>query len=315
MNWRLLPFLAGALIAVAFSAATDAQQAAPTAGQAQGSQPQPAPGAQDVGRDQRGTDAAPVVVKLLNSGKSEAEAAAEAERVQEKAAEDRWATNWTLGFAGALVLATLLQFLALLWQGRELRKTLRATQRLADATLLHAKALIAIERPALAVAKLELKRLADPMGPSGEPITTGVLPDLSRVVITFKNVGRTPATIRKLALNWRVLRDLPATPAYDHPSDIDSIIQADGTLEYTPMNRPLMLSQEHKGSLSGFSAYLWVYGFVSFEDFLEEATTLGFVFSWGPLGPLGVDNPHGFAVDSDAPAAYSYYRKETAKQS
>jgi len=33
------------------------------------------------------------------------------------------------------------------------------------------------------------------------------------------------------------------------------------------------------------------------------------------LGPLGVDNPHGFAVDSDAPAAYSYYRKETAKQS
>lgn len=67
--------------------------------------------------DQRGTDSMPLSIKLLNTGKSDKESAQEADAVHE-----------TITLTEALVAATVLQFIALIWQGRWIRRSVRAAE-------------------------------------------------------------------------------------------------------------------------------------------------------------------------------------------
>ena len=80
-------------------------------------QNRPANSANAAQADQRGTEQSPIAIKLLNTGKSDAEAADEAKRISEKDQLDQWSAKWIVILTLALVTATVLQFGALLYQG------------------------------------------------------------------------------------------------------------------------------------------------------------------------------------------------------
>lgn len=78
--------------------------------------------------DQRGTKTMPLTVKLLNTGKSDAEATQEANTVKEHTQLDTWVGKWTIRLTSALVLATVLQFGALLYQGYWVRRSVKGAE-------------------------------------------------------------------------------------------------------------------------------------------------------------------------------------------
>lgn len=83
---------------------------------------------QSAATDQRGTNYSPLVVKVLPTQKTEAEAAQDAAERQEKAESDAWIIRLT----GALVTVGALQLLVFGWQGWQLRRTVTAMREIAD---------------------------------------------------------------------------------------------------------------------------------------------------------------------------------------
>ncbi len=70
--------------------------------------------------DERGTDKAPLAVKLLNTGKSPAETAQEAQQLQAEY-DSEW---WVRVLTGALVGVGLLQLFAYVLQAKRLKQTI-----------------------------------------------------------------------------------------------------------------------------------------------------------------------------------------------
>lgn len=120
------------------------QQPPPSLGEGKSSEKQPgaADSSKTTNKDERGTEAAPLSVKLLNTGKSAEEAAEETRRIKQQTADERWVSNWTIGLTSALAFATLLQFCALLWQARRLRQAVIATNDVAEQTRVAAEAAV-----------------------------------------------------------------------------------------------------------------------------------------------------------------------------
>jgi hypothetical protein len=92
--------------------------------------------------DKRGTEASPLSVKLLNTGETERETAEKSKGIQ----HTEEAENWTIRLTLALVLATVLQFGALLWQGWQLRRQIALGQ----------AEFIATHRPRLVLKRIEV---------------------------------------------------------------------------------------------------------------------------------------------------------------
>jgi hypothetical protein len=83
------------------------------------SQTGPTPKTQESENDRRGTADAPLIVEVHNPPKTEKEAAENAAEQNRKASAE-W---WTIYLTAALVAATLMQFGALSWQGRQLKRS------------------------------------------------------------------------------------------------------------------------------------------------------------------------------------------------
>jgi hypothetical protein len=82
--------------------------------------------------DQRGTDQSPISVKILPTAESAERAAAEARREDQKTANDDRIARFTERLFWATVALSVIavfQFLAFLWQGAQLQRTVRATEK------------------------------------------------------------------------------------------------------------------------------------------------------------------------------------------
>jgi hypothetical protein len=190
------------------------QPPSPSDGQAGGPpQPQSANRQNQPERDQRGTPQVPFVVEMRNAPKTEAETAEATTEKERKASSDRW----TIILAGALVFATGVQFIALLWQGWQLhrsvgvaaqaadeaRDAIKAAQASADAANAHASAaeeanrinrgvLTAIDRPWIALG-LRI--------PENELLTFTDTHIEIHLILNAKNIGRSP-TMRINCVVW-----------------------------------------------------------------------------------------------------------------
>ena len=136
--------------------------------------------------DRRGTVEAPLIVEMNYPPKTEQQAAENATEEERKASTDRWTIRLTV----ALVSATLLQFLALGYQGYWLRRTVRTAERTANA-------IEGIERPYFV-----LEKLSDfTIGPES----------VHRVFLTyaFMNLGRTPALVDDLQADFHYSSGAP----------------------------------------------------------------------------------------------------------
>lgn len=123
--WRFVAILA--LIACVSTAAAQSKRPAP--GPSELSDPPQAKSGgatSGPGADQRGTDQAPLIVKVLPAPKTEEETDRDARQEDEKSTADWWMVKLT----GALVGVGILQLLVFGWQGWHLRDTVRTMKKI-----------------------------------------------------------------------------------------------------------------------------------------------------------------------------------------
>jgi len=260
--------------------------------------PQGKPGAsqQPAASEQRGTEDRPAVVKILPAEKTADERAQE-----ERDRIDKTSAGWWLRvLTGALVIVGAMQFLALIGQGavfaiqaKRLRESVDLTRAIAsreerdmrdaittaqtsadaaknsaDAAALHAQAAIGVELPAIFVTQIILH--ARDLG------TLAARLQYPEISITFENFGRTPAFLARSSVEVVLAKDLPESPVY-----ATVVAYPPGTLieKGTPyiinLQRREYSILEVEDIINGISV-LWVYGFVSYRDFIKRSHKIGF---------------------------------------
>jgi hypothetical protein len=191
---------------------------------------------------------------------------------------------------------------------RTLRATMTAAtaaQDAAQAALLQANALIAIEQPIIMLAGIELRDISGPFRRERGEIVTDIPRIFSRITVTFKNGGRTAAPIKELWIEPVVVRHLPREPIYRQRFAIDSVIQADGTFVFAPLNFAMIQTEEERTRIAGRDE-LWVYGHLVCEG-VGSIINLGFSRRWIPISQAS-GGPAGFVSESPDDDQYNYYR-------
>jgi hypothetical protein len=230
-------------VTVAFS-----QQSPPTKGKAGQPQQSQAP-QQPSATDQRGTQQAPIVVKVLPTPKTDEEATQEAKELNEKAALDSRIVNATDNIAyfnKILAALAAFQFLALFFQAGILLRTVntsRASER-AYVTMSHEAPGVVFE-------------------------TDG----LFYLTVRIKNYGRTPAKVTDTFLNPVILlpsEKLPPKPNYSRDTgNLESpkafLVSNDYFIvtEYFDTKEQILAIQEG-------TAILYVIGYVDYVDAFKK---------------------------------------------
>jgi hypothetical protein len=123
---------------------------------------------------QRGTDAAPVSVKLVNTGKSNAEVAQDRQREVQKTALETWESEWNIKLTFGLVLVGLIQAIAVAY-------TAFVSNKAANAARVSAAAVVSQLRAYTSI------KVTEGMPPRFDPETG------PWVALTIRNNGQTPA--------------------------------------------------------------------------------------------------------------------------
>jgi hypothetical protein len=236
---------------------------------------------------QRGTDDAPVSVKLLNTGKTDAETAQDAERIQESNTSERW----NRGLTFALVIATILQFAALVYQGRKLRDTViemekgtkatlevaRATQKTADATKETIDSYIAGERAYIFPG---LPKLRDPgIAENFYGGTMGGSPPL--VDYSISNIGKTAAILEEIRTEIIIAQKLPDKPSYKESITFiteQPIVNGDPFTSPRPCEYSERLTPEEVEAIRDGSLNIFFFGYARYRDIFCHVYERGFAF-------------------------------------
>ena len=142
--------------------------------------------------DQRGTEQAPVIVKVLPPEDEKKRADTEAKREEQKTANDERLATFSerLFYATvALSIIAVFQFFAFTWQGVHLRRTVAITRRQTDATI-NAKS------PRLLFLGSKFVRYESADGPPIEDPISGSPYGFIRPILLIKNGGRTLLTMK-----------------------------------------------------------------------------------------------------------------------
>lgn len=197
-------------------------------------------------------------------------------------------------------------------QGMLLGRSVKAAQDSADAALLQAK-IIAASALDFAFDLVQAPADATDLG-SVTRVAPGRPPDVSYVVIELTNVGNNVVRLTQLDFDWAVKGALPEDPIYHRgiPS-LNFSLRPDQTFKHIFANARVALGDKHRALLSD-GASLWVFGFVTYEDFLRDVYDFGFAAFWEAGRPgLGRELPRGF-VTMGAPPAYNYKTKRQPDQ-
>jgi hypothetical protein len=244
--WRM--FRAGALVAVALIATLSlaaAQGAKPL------QQPVPNPAAANAQEPQRGTENAPVAVKLMNTGESDAVAAENKKRQDGKDAFDREIASKAIYLNIGLVLVGIIQAIAIFYTAIVTNKAASAANMSAKAAIVQLRAFVGIDSVSL------------------ENVGNGLIP---RAVITFKNTGLSPAfNVAQTGVMgvdyWPVPR---GSPDLGGPISRESQPLGPGTEIYMPIELPRALQEHHIVALQDNTMALYVFGTMSFADAFGE---------------------------------------------
>ena len=156
--------------------------------------------------DLRGTNESPLVIKVIPDQKT-AERSAKEDQEQDRKAALEW---WTVVFTGALTLFALVQSLAMVYQGKWLRRNVKITEDTADA----AKRSADVAEASIKTMQSHLRAYISVEG-DPNPIRDGP-PGKLQIHLVMKNVGQTPA---HKVTHW-VNAALGGEPAqYEGPND------------------------------------------------------------------------------------------------
>jgi hypothetical protein len=200
-------------------------------------------------------------------------------------------------FTGVLAIVSIFQGVMLLRSD----KTARIAAIAAD---LSAKAAVAVDLPVLIPSKIALYR---------EPGVTGLVQgypgSVSTFRINFKNLGRTAAELVTQCIEWKVVSQLPEIPAYktSFPFVPGTFVEYGNELPAVIQNFVITLQPDEVEAISKEAKFLWVYGYVSFKDFLGNGHEQRWCTKWQAfaLRPDGARGPLGFVYDSITPPEYT----------
>jgi hypothetical protein len=108
---------------------------------------------------------------------------------------------------------------------------------------------------------------------------------------------------------------LPLPPVYTNRVGSGLIFNADQNFPFKwsgGANSILRFSKKDVDAINNDDAWLWVYGVIRYEDFLNDEYDFGFVAHWEALpgvtvGATGIKVARGFVVEGPPP--YNYRRK------
>jgi hypothetical protein len=265
MKLAILTLLAAALAA--------SQPLSPTAGNGKSDEhlAAPADAPKEAEKDKRGTPEAPLSIKLLNTGKSDAESAQEAADVKDKAAQDRWVGDWTVGLTIALVGATFLQFIALFVQTTYVRRSVQVAER----------ALTELERPYVYVDVVDITA----EGSSGWSLADQGI--VGRFRLDIINHGRTPADLTRIHYETTPVAGGGIANAVD-PATVGGRELPVGIVAVA--GKPYSENETTSASVIQWSGSqidrhsCWVVGFVRYRDIFGKNHITGFTRVFDPIG-------------------------------
>ena len=214
----------------------------------------------------------------------------------------------------AIATSVVAAFTVTLWwtsrtQAKLLGRSVKAAQDSADAALLQAKIIAGAES-----GRLDFDfTLGEPEAGATDigtlmTVGPGAPPDECYVRVGIRNIGNTPLRVTQLYVNWAVEKVLPEEPAYGDIRSFNNMIHPNKVLFYTVTNARIELGSKHRILFTGGAA-LWIYGFITYEDFIADLYDIGFAAFWESGSPgLGREPPRGFVLQG-APPAYYYKTK------
>lgn len=179
-------------------------------------------------------------------------------------------------------------YMQLIWMTRQekvLERSIAVADKAADAAILQANAAVGIELPILRAWLTELFRITEPIPKHGSYSTyenTGIPTKYSGISeFTFRNQGRSPAFISKLAIGYTVSPIPVGEPVYR----VESRLPQGDTIEPNTEGKKIELavtievSESEIAAMTAGTSHLWVYGQLTYTDFLDE-TINQYRFCW-----------------------------------
>jgi hypothetical protein len=189
-----------------------------------------------------------------------------------------------------------------------------ATKTAADAARKTAEAAIAIELPLIRVNEpSELWKTESAHDEDGGLAWNSDVPDLpefSRIYeLHFRNLGRTTAAPMGLQLGWEVTK-IPSArePNYnwkrrcDHGSVIPPTIKDDDGIQLECAGFGITLGEEERALIAERKASLWLFGALTYLDFLDLPHTRRFCWRWGCPDGVGM---YYFHAEEGVPSQYT----------
>src|SRR5258708_4319820 len=163
-------------------------------------------------------------------------------------------------------------------QAEATREALEATRLAANAAMLQARAAVGMELPILRAPPIDdLVQLTEPM-PANGAFGGGVndfAPTKHSAVgpFSFRNMGRTPAFPVKLEVGWCACATLPELPEYKASAKLPhaAVVAPNNGEPWRPeFYMGIELSDAEIAAVADGSAWLWLYGCLTYSDFLGE---------------------------------------------
>ena len=206
-------------------------------------------------------------------------------------------------FTGTLWWVTSGLFSMAKRQANDMRESLDIAKKSADSTALQTRAFVALQIPVVAWVEQKLvNHLA--IDVEHERIKNGPLPEESRPVFVFRNVGPTTIGVLYYAIKWEIAPLLRDEPFFGGMSPANLVLEAGQSHAFTTAE-PIRISSAQRGNMQVGIENLWVYGFVLYNDFLDESHQMGICVRW--------DFERGFAVEGSQNYNYHKHQKNHIK--
>jgi hypothetical protein len=156
-------------------------------------------------------------------------------------------------------------------QAGDMKESIAAAQRAAEAAQLSAKAAVSVEIPHVYIDNLEFQE-------SGVGNLAAQL-QFPHVAISVKNYGRTPAFLGQLAAEMLIAPMLPDAPDYSNTArDLPTGTVIEGSTSYDLPTARLFnaVPIETIKDIIAERTYVWIYGYIFYRDFLRNPHCLRF---------------------------------------
>jgi hypothetical protein len=220
-------------------------------------------------------------------------------------------TRWLVIFTAVLALATIVLVVAtiLLWRTTEghaehLEGSADAAKRFADAAATQARAAVGLAIPTVFVSDIKL------LGDGDIFFSDRLKPP--KIEVTYRNYGQTPAFLAEESVSIVHRKELRNDPIHGTIQQYSpgNVLEATRSVTYVPTGfSSYGWNDDTAKDISANNQYLWIYGYLIFQDFMSNFYEIGFCARFGNYGHP--EPQWGFRFGY-GPPKYTYSRQRDA---